>query len=525
MAIELPPVPINEPPDSFAWQQWYLQLQRVLGTTGAVGWALIDFSGSDLSDIAARDHADLQNMQGGITGERYHLTSAQQLDLTDGGDSTSHFHATDRARANHTGTQTASTISDFDEAAQDAVGGILTDSATVNFTYDDALGTITADVTATAVDHGALTGLGDDDHTQYLLAAGTRALSADWDAGSFEIRAQTFESDVITGTAPLVVASTTKVTNLNADLLDGEEASAFADAVHTHTVASITDLTASAAELNTLDGITATVTELNYTDGVTSAIQTQIDGKQASDAGLTDIAGLAATDGNFIVGNGTNWVAESGATARTSLGLGSLATASTINNDNWSGTDLSVANGGTGVSSLTAYAVVCGGTTGTGAVQSVASVGTSGQALISNGAAALPTFQDIPGGAAAATQAEQETGSSTSVYTSPGRQQYHQSAVKAWAEFTDTGTIQLDYNVTSVSDDGTGLFTVTWDTDFSSTTYAITAMASHTLGQLRAVQSRATPAAGTAAFCCRDEAGNAADTNQVYFVIACGDHA
>lgn len=42
---------------------------------------------------------------------------------------------------------------------------------------------------------------------------------------------------------------------------------------------------------------------------------------QPLDAGLTDIAGLAVTDGNIIVGNGTNWVAESGATARASLGL------------------------------------------------------------------------------------------------------------------------------------------------------------------------------------------------------------
>lgn len=43
---------------------------------------------------------------------------------------------------------------------------------------------------------------------------------------------------------------------------------------------------------------------------------------QPLDAGLTDIAGLAVTDGNIIVGDGTNWVAESGATARTSLGVG-----------------------------------------------------------------------------------------------------------------------------------------------------------------------------------------------------------
>jgi len=37
---------------------------------------------------------------------------------------------------------------------------------------------------------------------------------------------------------------------------------------------------------------------------------------------LSPIAGLAVTDGNFIVGDGTKWVAESGNTARTSLGLG-----------------------------------------------------------------------------------------------------------------------------------------------------------------------------------------------------------
>ncbi len=47
------------------------------------------------------------------------------------------------------------------------------------------------------------------------------------------------------------------------------------------------------------------------------------------DADLTAIAGLANDDGNFIVGNGTTWVAESGATVRTSLGLGSAATSDT----------------------------------------------------------------------------------------------------------------------------------------------------------------------------------------------------
>ena len=44
---------------------------------------------------------------------------------------------------------------------------------------------------------------------------------------------------------------------------------------------------------------------------------------QGYDAQLADIAGLTPTDNNFIVGNGTNFVAESGDTARTSLGVGS----------------------------------------------------------------------------------------------------------------------------------------------------------------------------------------------------------
>lgn len=54
-----------------------------------------------------------------------------------------------------------------------------------------------------------------------------------------------------------------------------------------------------------------------------------------------------------------------------------------------------VAKGGTGLTSATAYAVLCGGTTSTDAFQSIASVGTTGQVLTSNGASALPTFQNV----------------------------------------------------------------------------------------------------------------------------------
>ena len=56
-------------------------------------------------------------------------------------------------------------------------------------------------------------------------------------------------------------------------------------------------ITATAAELNKLDGVTATATEINYVDGVTSNIQTQLDNKAAKSHTHTvaNISDLTAT--------------------------------------------------------------------------------------------------------------------------------------------------------------------------------------------------------------------------------------
>lgn len=92
-------------------------------------------------------------------------------------------------------------------------------------------------------------------------------------------------------------------------------------------------ITASTSELNVLDGITATTTELNYTDGVTSNIQTQLDAKQANLTAGTGIDIIGATISNSGVrsvssgtANGTISVNTNGTSADVSVtGLGSAA--------------------------------------------------------------------------------------------------------------------------------------------------------------------------------------------------------
>jgi len=77
--------------------------------------------------------------------------------------------------------------------------------------------------------------------------------------------------------------------DINSGSIDGTTIGASTAAAGTFTTMNATtvqiggtSITATAAELNALDGITATVTELNYTDGVTSAIQTQLDTKAST---------------------------------------------------------------------------------------------------------------------------------------------------------------------------------------------------------------------------------------------------
>ena len=120
-------------------------------------------------------------------------------------------------------------------------------------------------------------------------------------------------------------------TNLDTidDLLDGT--TAIAPNLSTLTIGGVA-VTATAAELNLLDGVTATTAELNYVDGVTSNIQTQIDNINTDLVNDTTPQLGGALDAN---GNAIN--------------MGSAAT--TFGTSAWSiaisGTDLVFSYGGT----------------------------------------------------------------------------------------------------------------------------------------------------------------------------------
>jgi len=183
---------------------------------------------------------------------------------------------------------------------------------------------------------------------------------------------------------------------------------------------------------------TVTTTTLGFLDA-TSSIQTQLNSKQATGNYITALTGDVTATGpgsvaatlatvnsnvgsftwaNFTVnGKGLITAASSNSTPVTSLtgtaneiivssstGAVTLSTPQAIgtgSSPSFAGLTLSspltVPNGGTGDSSLTAYAVLTGGTTSTAPIQSVAGLGTSGQVLTSNGAGALPTFQAVTG--------------------------------------------------------------------------------------------------------------------------------
>lgn len=71
----------------------------------------------------------------------------------------------------------------------------------------------------------------------------------------------------------------------------------------------------------------------------------------------------------------------------------------------------------------------------------------------------------------AATQAEMEAGTASDKYVTPQGVNWHPGVSKFWVKAGVTGNILASWNVTSLTDNGTGDITVTIATDFSSADY------------------------------------------------------
>lgn len=117
--------------------------------------------------------------------------------------------------------------------------------------------------------------------------------------------------------------STAAVTNGSTSLVTGDQVYDFVIGLGYSTTTGTVDTAnspgtgefAKFTDGNTIEGRTASELKADLNLEIGTDIQ-------AYDADLTTLGGLAKTDGNFIVANGTTWVVESSNTARTSLGLG-----------------------------------------------------------------------------------------------------------------------------------------------------------------------------------------------------------
>lgn len=162
-----------------------------------------------------------------------------------------------------------------EERVDDRVNALLTDGEGITTTYNDSAGTLTIEVEdATASNKGIAS-----------------FASADFDisSGAVSVKSAGISNAQLAGSIAndkLLDIAQSKVTGLTSALNSKIE--------------NLGDLsiTASAAEINILDGVTGvSATEIGYLDGVTSAIQTQLDGKQASGNYLTTSSTITSLSG------------------------------------------------------------------------------------------------------------------------------------------------------------------------------------------------------------------------------------
>lgn len=191
-----------------------------------------------------------------------------------------------------------------DELAQDAVGGILTDTATINFTYNDGAPSIIADVidgsitnakVATGIDSAKLAD-GSVSNTEFQYLGN---VTSDIQT-QFTGKANSVHTHVSTDITDFTEAAQDVVGALLTDssVIDFTYNDAGATLTATVKPLSIDDsMVASGIDATKIGGGAVSNTEFAFLDGVTGAIQTQISGKQASGNYLTALTGDGAASG------------------------------------------------------------------------------------------------------------------------------------------------------------------------------------------------------------------------------------
>ena len=97
-----------------------------------------------------------------------------------------------------------------------------------------------------------------------------------------------------------------------------------------------------------------------------------------------------------------------------------------------------------------------------------------------------------------------------------------EGSIKGWINFNGLGTISIrdSLNVTSITDNGTGEYTITWDVDFLNTNYAISGAAVSAFVNLSAPF---TINVGSVDICVRNGSDNAVEDSEYVSVLAIGD--
>lgn len=165
-----------------------------------------------------------------------------------------------------------------------------------------------------------------------------------------------------------------------------------------------------------------------------------------------------------LTGNNLISFDNTGITIFTSLNLNSGA----ITNATWNGNTITVQYGGTGITATTPYSVICGGTTGAGALQSVANVGAIGQVLTSQGAGALPIWSGA--GSGTVTSITAGTGLSGGTIITSGTIAIANTAVTAGSYTYGSFTVNAQGQLTAASNGTAPVISVTGTTTRISST-------------------------------------------------------